>query len=129
MMSNKTLKKTTSMELQNPPQPTTYVPKKTTPIEFPTSPQLILGEEMLHFSHPQHPLSQVDLPDLFTCAGCKEFGAGIRFTCQQCDFQLHEFCALAPQALKRHPFHSQHQLSFFSKPGDYVYFCPVCLNS
>lgn len=129
MMSNKTLKKTTSMELQNPPQPTTYVPKKTTLIEFPTSPQLILGEEMLHFSHPQHPLSQVDLPDLFTCAGCKEFGAGIRFTCQQCDFQLHEFCALAPQALKRHPFHSQHQLSFFSKPvkgGVSKTKCDVC---
>ncbi|KAK7411988.1 hypothetical protein VNO78_03433 [Psophocarpus tetragonolobus] len=98
---------------------TSYVTKKSPPpaVEFPTSPQLIFGEEILHFSHPQHPLSMVDLPDLFNCVGCKEFGSGKRFVCQQCDFQLHDFCALAPPALKAHPFHSQHSMMFHSKPG------------
>lgn len=98
---------------------TGYVTKKSPPppVEFPTSPQLIFGEEILHFSHPQHPLSMVDLPDLFNCVGCKEYGSGKRFVCQQCDFQLHDFCALAPPALKAHPFHSQHSVLFHSKPG------------
>ncbi|KAF5741002.1 hypothetical protein HS088_TW11G01084 [Tripterygium wilfordii] len=100
-----------------PPQATSHVPRNSPLIEFPTSPQLILGEDMLHFSHPQHPLSHINLPDLFTCAGCKEYGAGTRFACQQCQFELHEFCALAPPVLKSHPFHLQHHLLFYSKPA------------
>ncbi|KAG7971327.1 hypothetical protein I3843_07G128800 [Carya illinoinensis] len=118
-MSNKTLNQTrsfASMEFPyTPPYSTTFVPKKCSLIEYPTSPQLIFGEEMLHFSHPQHPLSQLNLPDQFTCAGCKEDGAGMRFSCQSCDFQLHEFCARAPPDLKGHPLHSQHHLILYSK--------------
>ncbi|GLT35313.1 hypothetical protein SLA2020_097800 [Shorea laevis] len=92
------------------------LPNNSPPIEFPTSPQLFLGEEIIHFSHPQHPLSQVDLPDLFTCASCKEKGAGKHYTCPQCDFHLHDFCALSPPALKSHPLHFQHKLLFHAKP-------------
>ncbi|KAI4336666.1 hypothetical protein L6164_015164 [Bauhinia variegata] len=91
-------------------------PKKQGPVEFPTSPQLIFGEEILHLSHPQHPLSQVDLPDLFTCVGCREYGSGKRFLCQQCNFQLHDFCAFAPPTLKAHPLHPQHHITFHAKP-------------
>lgn len=109
---------------------TTIVTKKSPPpIEFPTSPQLIFGEEIIHFSHPQHPLSMVDLPDLFICVGCKEYGSGKRFLCQQCNYQLHDFCALAPPALKAHPFHSQHAMLFHSKPvksGKTKSKCDVC---
>lgn len=101
----------------------TLVTKKSPPtVVFPTCPQLIFGEEIIHFSHPQHPLSMVDLPDLFTCVGCKEFGSGKRFVCQQCNFQLHDFCALAPPALKAPLFHSQHPVLFHSKPGDSLSF-------
>ncbi|KAJ7967024.1 Cysteine/histidine-rich C1 domain protein [Quillaja saponaria] len=113
---------------------TTFVPKRNDPrqhamLEFPTSPQLVFGEELLHFNHPQHPLSKVNLHDLFTCSGCKEYGSGKRFICQQCDFQLHDFCALAPPALKAHPFHSQHRLLFYSRPvkgGIMKSKCDVC---
>ncbi|KAL5070860.1 hypothetical protein RYX36_021747 [Vicia faba] len=109
---------------------TSIVTKKSPPrVEFPTSPQLIFGEEIIHFSHPQHPLSMVDLPDLFICVGCKEYGSGKRFVCQQCDYQLHEFCALAPPALQAHPFHSQHAILFHSKPvksGMTKSKCDVC---
>ncbi|GAV65805.1 C1_3 domain-containing protein [Cephalotus follicularis] len=114
------MKKSASMEIPSPTatyQPPPTKESETPSLEFPTSPQLILGGELLHFSHPQHALSQVILPDLFTCAGCKEYGAGKRFMCTQCYFQLHEFCALAPPALKTHPFHLQHQLLFYSKSG------------
>jgi len=75
---------------------------------------------MVHFGHPQHVLVKVELPDIYTCAGCKEEGAGVRYVCQECDYQLHEFCALAPPQLKSHPFHYQHQLLFFAKPGTFL---------
>ncbi|KAG2693053.1 hypothetical protein I3843_08G077700 [Carya illinoinensis] len=117
------------MELPKNPRPTTFVPENYPLIEFATSPQLILGEEMLHFNHPQHPLSKLDLPDPFTCSGCKEYGAGMRFTCRQCDFQLHEFCAHASPDLKGHPFHYLHPLTFYSKPGkDGKSKCDVCFK-
>ncbi|XP_004498200.1 protein VACUOLELESS GAMETOPHYTES [Cicer arietinum] len=109
---------------------TSIVTKKSPPqLEFPKSPQLIFGEEIIHFSHPQHALSMVDLPDLFTCVGCKEYGSGKRFVCQQCDYQLHDFCALAPPALMAHPLHSQHAILFHSKPvkiGMTKSKCDVC---
>lgn len=74
--------------------------------------------EMVHFSHPEHRLARFDFPYLFMCMGCKEYGAGKRFMCQLCGFQLHEFCALAPPSLHDHPFHPKHQhLLFFVKPG------------
>ncbi|VAI19112.1 unnamed protein product [Triticum turgidum subsp. durum] len=75
--------------------------------------------EMVHFSHPEHRLARFDFPYLFLCMGCKEYGAGKRFMCQICGFQLHEFCALAPPSLHDHPFHPKHQhLLFFEKPGN-----------
>lgn len=88
-------------------------------IEFPTSPPLrVVGEDFLHFGHTQHPLSHINRPDLFTCSGCKEYGAGKRFACRLCsEYQLHEFCALAPPSLHGHPFHVQHKLVFSAKPG------------
>lgn len=89
-------------------------------IEFPVSPDadaLLLGEGITNANHPQHRMVHVNLPNPFNCMGCKEYGAGPRFTCQQCNFELHDFCALAPPVLKAHPLHSQHQLVFASKPG------------
>ncbi|KAG6434895.1 hypothetical protein SASPL_106539 [Salvia splendens] len=85
-------------------------------VEFPTSPQSASGDGMLHYAHSEHPLLQVTLPELFTCGGCKEYGAGRRFACAQCDFQLHDFCAASPPVLNSHPFHGQHQLVFHAKP-------------
>lgn len=99
------------------------VARKSAAVEFPTSPQVIYGEEIVNFSHPQHPLIQLELPDLYTCAGCKEYGSGKRFVCQQCDFQVHDFCALAPAALKAHPLHSQHLILFHSKTGKVFILC------
>ena len=136
MMNQKQVRQTRTFQLQKTPpiqepqyftapndqysSTATFVPKKSPPpVEFPTSPQLIFGQEIIHFTHPRHPLSMVDIPDLFTCTGCKEYGSGKRFVCQQCEFQLHDFCAFAPPALKAHPLHSQHSVLFHSKPGDY----------
>ena len=115
------LKKSSSMEV--PARKSLYA------VEFPTSPNPTNspGEEKLHPSHSQHPLLQLDVPELFTCSGCKEHGAGKRFSCQQCDFQLHDFCALSPPALKSHPLHAQHQLTFYSKPKPGLYLSLISL--
>ncbi|KAJ9166998.1 hypothetical protein P3X46_021683 [Hevea brasiliensis] len=136
-MNNRPLKKTTSFPLKNspsmqfpnpPPQPQAYLPKSPM-LELPTSPHLGLGEEVFLSLHHQHGLYKVDMPELFTCAGCKEYGSGTRFTCLQCDFQLHEFCGLVPRELKAHPLHMHHQLLFSSKAvkgGILKSKCDVC---
>ncbi|KAF2312027.1 hypothetical protein GH714_027793 [Hevea brasiliensis] len=74
------------MQFPNPPpQLQAYLPKSPM-LELPTSPHLGLGEEVFLSLHHQHGLYKVDMPELFTCAGCKEYGSGTRFTCLQCDF-------------------------------------------
>lgn len=117
--NNKPFNRTRTFLMKKSPPPP-YHPEKaqTSPnrVEFPTSPQP--GKEIVHFSHP-HALYEFNLPHLFTCAGCKEYGAGKRFSCLQCDFQLHDFCIMAPPVLNAHPFHSHHQLQFYSKPGSH----------
>ncbi|XP_039054585.1 uncharacterized protein LOC120197000 [Hibiscus syriacus] len=101
-------------------------------IEFPTSPVVQEeGHEMFHATHPQHPISQAHFTDLFVCAACKEFGAGLRFACTHCDYQLHHFCALAPPALKRHPIHPFHKIILFYKPvkgGILKSGCDICVK-
>jgi hypothetical protein len=86
--------------------------------------------EMVHFSHPEHRLARFDFPYLFMCMGCREYGAGKRFMCQTCGFQLHEFCALAPPSLHDHPLHPKHpHLLFFAKPASGGFLrckCDVC---
>ncbi|XP_047327873.1 uncharacterized protein LOC124931451 [Impatiens glandulifera] len=95
--------------------------------EFPASPQSAMeeNERMFRF-HPNHPLTSMTMPELFTCSGCKEYGAGKRFVCHECDFQLHEFCALSPMSLKNHPLHGQHQLLFHTKPKSGGILWPKC---
>ncbi|XP_043709074.1 uncharacterized protein LOC122658225 [Telopea speciosissima] len=62
--------------------------------------------------------------------GCKEYGAGKRFKCLNCDFEMHEFCALAPPSVKNHSLHTQHPLVFHTKPGGYLRGnCDVCARA
>ncbi|KAE8664084.1 Cysteine/Histidine-rich C1 domain family protein, putative isoform 2 [Hibiscus syriacus] len=90
---------------------------------FPTSPEVPPMEDgIFHLTHPQHPIMQTSLPDLFTCGACKEYGAGERFSCTKCDYQLHDFCALAPATLRRHPIHPLHNIVFITKSGIYFLF-------
>lgn len=135
--NNRAIARSRTFHLQPPPPPSSSAASSHPPppapkrknnnhpaapsvVEFPTSPQRTVGEDMFHFGHPQHPLAHINQTDLFTCSGCKERGAGKRFACQVCKFWLHEFCAAAPQALRNHPLHVQHQLFFYSKPGELV---------
>ncbi|TYI58644.1 hypothetical protein E1A91_D11G375300v1 [Gossypium mustelinum] len=100
---------------------------------FPTSPDVPpIGDAIYLAAHPQHPLSQTRLSDLFTCGACKEYGAGERFTCSECDYQLHDFCALAPDSLKRHPIHPLHNIILNRKPvrsGLLKSRCDICAKT
>ncbi|XP_076946124.1 protein VACUOLELESS GAMETOPHYTES [Bidens hawaiensis] len=117
-------KRTMSLTLQQPNRSADRF-KKSFSIDFPTSPDES-QQTMHHFTHSHHPIALVSLQDPFTCSGCKERGAGKRFACYQCDFQLHDFCALSPPFLKAHPLHVHHQLVFYSKPKPGGIRWPTC---
>lgn len=108
-----------SMEFPKFPRAASLVLTKSPSVEYPSSANPTRGEPVLLSCHP-HPLVQLISLDPFRCAGCKEYGADLRFACQQCDQQLHEFCALAPTTLNTHPLHTQHPLGFCSKPGEFI---------
>ncbi|KAI9156266.1 hypothetical protein LWI28_003250 [Acer negundo] len=54
-------------------------------------------------SHPHHELELKSYTKSYTCDGCKEFGFGSRFRCEQCNFDLHKECTHADQTT-RHEF-------------------------
>jgi len=74
------------------------------------------GEQIRHFTHPQHALTLVPLTHPFICHGCKEQGSGVRYRCNECNVSIHEFCANAPPSIS-HPYHTQHSLIFYNKLG------------
>nr|TKV97537.1 hypothetical protein SEVIR_9G501000v2 [Setaria viridis] len=68
-------------------------------------------------AHKEHPLVLVDIGGSsggngrsFTCDGCGCRGAGPRYRCGACDFDLHELCATAPGTAWFF-FHGQHPLA------------------
>ncbi|KAK4595880.1 hypothetical protein RGQ29_014104 [Quercus rubra] len=77
----------------------------------------------------------------FACNGCGESIEGSRYSCRECNFDLHPSCAELPRELQ-HPIHSKHPLILHKAPpydGQtctcslcnlpckwFVYHCPLC---
>ncbi|KAJ0028304.1 hypothetical protein Pint_35329 [Pistacia integerrima] len=85
---------------------------------------------MQHFTHPNHLLYNVNDDVEYLCDGCNTKGAGTRYRCNLCDFDLHEYCATCPMALSS-VMHPQHQLNLLVRtPEDSLQnpsrFCHVC---
>ncbi|KAL0003127.1 hypothetical protein SO802_016908 [Lithocarpus litseifolius] len=60
--------------------------------------------EIQHYSH-EHQLKLVCNQSRFKCNGCKELGIGSCYQCKHnCDFYLHEECALIASNYITHPF-------------------------
>lgn len=81
-----------------------------------------------HFTHPGHRLSPVNVAEEYRCDGCKTNGAGARFRCGPCDFDLHEYCATCPSTLSSfmhpHPLNLVQRKSQSTRRIERV--CDVC---
>ncbi|KAK4579132.1 hypothetical protein RGQ29_028989 [Quercus rubra] len=71
--------------------------------------------EIEHPSHPQHTLTLVAAQEPYSCDGCKQrgFRLGERscYECKQCNFHLHEECAM-PESSAFHPFFKTCEFKF-----------------
>ncbi|XP_030942502.1 uncharacterized protein LOC115967524 [Quercus lobata] len=82
-------------------------------------------------SHPIHPLHKLKLEYTeipFNCDGCKEAGIGLKYKCQQCEFDLHKACAVAPPiSIIHHPFYEKCEFQFhYNPPGAARRICDAC---
>ncbi|KAJ0258836.1 Cysteine/Histidine-rich C1 domain family protein [Hirschfeldia incana] len=78
------------------------------------------------FTH-NHPLTEVNVAGTYTCNGCKLHGHGKTYRCNDCDYDLHEYCATCPPTLI-HTWHApDHELTLFTGPAHMTerlcYFC------
>jgi len=81
--------------------------------------------EITHPSHP-HDLVLGSAEEPYQCDGCKEVGFGPCFKCEQCNFNLHEECAM-PEPSAFHPFFSKCDFRFYENaPGSSDRFCDAC---
>ncbi|KAF6174238.1 hypothetical protein GIB67_033770 [Kingdonia uniflora] len=81
-------------------------------------------------SHPIHhhklKLHYTETP--FNCDGCKEAGIGLKYKCEQCEFDLHKTCGNAPHIIT-HPFYRKCEFEFCTKPpGKVMRVCDACRN-
>uniref|UniRef100_A0A1J3I5G6 Putative nucleoredoxin 1 n=1 Tax=Noccaea caerulescens TaxID=107243 RepID=A0A1J3I5G6_NOCCA len=68
-----------------------------------------------HISH-NHPLTEVIVVGAYTCDGCKLYGTGKTYRCNDCDYDLHEYCTACPQTLGKSWHAPDHELSLINGP-------------
>ncbi|KAF8089030.1 hypothetical protein N665_0520s0028 [Sinapis alba] len=68
-----------------------------------------------HFTH-NHPLTEVNVACTYTCNGCKLYGEGKTYRCNDCDYDLHEYCATCPPTLRNTLHAPDHELNMISAP-------------
>lgn len=86
-----------------------------------------IDKELYHPAHPQHRRLKIEYCEApFKCDGCKEAGIGLKYKCQQCDFDLHKACAVAPPSFV-HPFYPKCEFEFhYQPPGPERRRCDAC---
>ncbi|TXG49743.1 hypothetical protein EZV62_025618 [Acer yangbiense] len=64
----------------------------------------------------------------YVCHGCRELGSGLKFRCEQCNFNLHEECAHVKQTTTHDLYDKNNIFKFFRKPPDHhsIIYCTVC---
>lgn len=81
------------------------------------------------YGHPIHPLHVLTLEYTetpFNCDGCMEAGIGVKYRCQQCEFDLHKACALATPTTA-HPFFKKCDFQLYHHaPGADPRACDAC---
>ncbi|EYU35257.1 hypothetical protein MIMGU_mgv1a024781mg, partial [Erythranthe guttata] len=99
---------------------------------------IIMDACIRHRTHPEHLLKPFYIPNEFLCDGCDQLGSGPTYSCEACNFDLHEICATCPSTIQS-GFHPKHPLTLVNKPvanrvcdlcGDFVcglfYTCRTC---
>ncbi|XP_058075574.1 protein VACUOLELESS GAMETOPHYTES-like [Magnolia sinica] len=85
-----------------------------------------LDKDIFHPSHPHHKLKIQYTETPFSCDGCKEAGIGLKYKCDECEFDLHNVCAMAPTTIT-HPFYKKCEFQFHIKPpGTVMRICDAC---
>ncbi|KZV50274.1 hypothetical protein F511_23260 [Dorcoceras hygrometricum] len=72
----------------------------------------------LHRSHRQHPLTPTHRKICAQCSACGEEEKDIFFSCQQCDYWLHQDCASLPPVAKHHS-HVHPYVLLYSDPSHF----------
>ncbi|XP_057506731.1 uncharacterized protein LOC130789950 [Actinidia eriantha] len=85
-------------------------------------------EPIQHFSH-EHPLifsgEKIGDGEEIFCKGCCLKISGASYSCENCSFFLHKFCAKLPIEMK-HLMHPEHPLSLLSQPPYPYCECDAC---
>ncbi|EOA29194.1 hypothetical protein CARUB_v10025466mg [Capsella rubella] len=85
-----------------------------------------MSNTIQHFTH-NHPLTEVNGVGTYTCNGCKLYGEGKTYRCNDCDYDLHEYCATCPQFLRNSCHGPDHELTLYSGPTHMTErLCYVC---
>ncbi|XP_072977096.1 uncharacterized protein [Typha angustifolia] len=85
-----------------------------------------LDKEISHPSHPHHKLKIEYTETPFCCDGCREAGIGLKYKCDECEFDLHKACALAPSSIA-HTFYKKCDFRLYSNPpGLLTRICDAC---
>ncbi|RWR72777.1 Cysteine/Histidine-rich C1 domain-containing protein [Cinnamomum micranthum f. kanehirae] len=83
-------------------------------------------KEILHHSHPHHKLKIEYTETPFSCDGCMEAGIGLKYKCEECEFDLHKVCAMAPPVITHH-FYKKCEFRFYTTPpGPVARICDAC---
>ncbi|CAH8350805.1 unnamed protein product [Eruca vesicaria subsp. sativa] len=69
-----------------------------------------------HFTH-NHPLTEVNVVCTYRCNGCKLYGEGKTYRCNECDYDLHEYCATCLPTLRNTWHAPDHELNLISSPA------------
>lgn len=91
------------------PQPTSL------PFNTQSAVRMSIPYTIQHFTH-YHPLTQANAAGTYTCDGCKLYGEGKTYRCNDCDYDLHEYCATCPPSLINSCHGPDHELSLFNGP-------------
>ncbi|KAL2936199.1 Diacylglycerol kinase theta [Bienertia sinuspersici] len=75
--------------------------------------------------HKKHPLKEVYKNSKFECKCCKSKSKGMRFRCDECDFDIHTTCGTCPTSLVSFK-HPQHILQLMEKPQLPYHKCHLC---
>ncbi|KAK2654360.1 hypothetical protein Ddye_014216 [Dipteronia dyeriana] len=74
--------------------------------------------EEIRRSHPGHELKRKSYEQIYKCNGCKEFGIGPGYRCEECNCNLHRECMLPKSEITRHNLFERLIFEFFARLPD-----------